>query len=428
MESVKRAKHGVTVWHPDKAFAGYTLFCPLYTRWKQLMGEDVSRVYLIDMKGDIVHYWTVPGLLRFHADLLPNGNILCAVDQKEYADLKTEYLSFNVSTIMELDWDSHVVWKHIEPFQDCHDRVRLQNGNTLINVLRPIASELQERVRGGLQGSEINGSNDAYSHVSGEINKSGNTVCCGQMYTIVMQEITPEGKVVDEMDLSQALDPDIDVITAYGGRAIWPGLNSIEEMPDGNIISTSYNLSQIYIWDRKNKTVKWRFGQGSNKISFPHDPHVLENGHVLAFDNGRYHSADPNGKTNYFPPDFSRVIEIDPETNEIVWEYRAENPVDFYSTFISSDQRLPNGNTLICEGAVGRFFEVTPRGEIVWEYLSPFYSQSGTRYGRTSAVFRAMRYSFNYSGLVGKKFDSEKVELLNKLFGAKAMRFANFNG
>ena len=428
MSSVKRSKHGVTVWQPDKAFAGYTLFCPLYTRWKQLMGEEVSRVYLIDMKGDIVHYWTVPGLLRFHAELLPNGNILCAVDQKEYAHLKTEYLSFNVSTIMELDWDSNIVWQHVEPFQDCHDRARLKNGNTLINVLKPIAPEIQAKVKGGLPGSEINGSCDAYSHVSGELNKESNEVRSGQMYTIVMQEITPDGEIVDEMNLSEVLDPEIDVITAYGGRAIWPGLNSIDETPDGDIISTSYNLSMVYIWDRKNKCVKWRFGDGKDKISFPHDPHVLDNGNVLVFDNGRYHSADPNGKTNYFPPDFSRVIEINPETKEIVWDYRSENPVDFYSTFISSDERLPNGNTLICEGAIGRFFEVTPSGEIVWEYLSPFYSQSGTRYGKTSAVFRAMRYSVDYPGVKGKVFDDTKTDALNRVFGADAMKFANENG
>ena len=31
-----------------------------------------------------------------------------------------------------------------------------------------------------------------------------------------------------------------------------------------------------------------------------------------------------------------------------------------------------HGNTLICEGSNGRIFEVTPAGEIVWEYVNPF--------------------------------------------------------
>ena len=171
--------------------------------------------------------------------------------------------------------------------------------------------------------------------------------------------------------------------------------------------------------------VKWRFGQGEQKISFPHDPHGLENGNVLLFDNGRFHSADPDGGTNYFPPDFSRVIEIDPKTNEIVWEYRAETPVDFYSTYISSCQRLPNGNTFICEGATGRFFEVTPDKEIVWEYLSPFYTSSGVRQGKTNSVFRAMRYPLDYPGLADKTFDMAKMQKINQLFGAEAMYLTN---
>ena len=107
------------------------------------------------------------------------------------------------------------------------------------------------------------------------------------------------------------------------------------------------------------------------------------------------------------------------------WEYRSEVPVDFYSTYISSCQRLPNGNTFICEGATGRFFEVTPQQEIVWEYLSPFYTNSGVRHGKTNCVFRAMRYPLDYPGLADKIFDSKKTQSLNQLYGAEAMYLAN---
>jgi len=54
------------------------------------------------------------------------------------------------------------------------------------------------------------------------------------------------------------------------------------------------------------------------------------------------------------------------------WSYTAENKQDFFSSFISGADRLPNGNTLICSGSTGRLFEVTTGGEIVWEYLNPF--------------------------------------------------------
>jgi hypothetical protein len=63
----------------------------------------------------------------------------------------------------------------------------------------------------------------------------------------------------------------------------------------------------------------------------------------------------------------------------------------FFSQFISSAQRQPNGNTLICEGANGRIFEVTPGGEIVWEYVNPFANERGRI--RTNQVFRAAKVS-----------------------------------
>ena len=69
--------------------------------------------------------------------------------------------------------------------------------------------------------------------------------------------------------------------------------------------------------------------------------------------------------------DGSRVLEINPVADEVVWQY-AGSKVSFFSSFLSRAQRLPNGNTLIDEGMWGRFFQVTPKGDVVWEYMSPF--------------------------------------------------------
>ena len=71
------------------------------------------------------------------------------------------------------------------------------------------------------------------------------------------------------------------------------------------------------------------------------------------------------------------MIEVDPETNDIAWEYQGDPPISFYSYHISGAQRLPNGNTLICEGAPGRFFEITSNKEIVWEYVNPIMAPIG---------------------------------------------------
>ena len=67
----------------------------------------------------------------------------------------------------------------------------------------------------------------------------------------------------------------------------------------------------------------------------------------------------------------SRVIEFDPQTGGIGWQYTGSAQRPFYSGVRSAQERLANGNTLITESEGGRLFEVTPEGEIVWEYINP---------------------------------------------------------
>lgn len=88
---------------------------------------------------------------------------------------------------------------------------------------------------------------------------------------------------------------------------------------------------------------------------------------------------------------FSRVLEIDPATKSIVWKYQDPIPMNFFSPFISNARRLPNGNTLINEGMFGRFFEVTPAGEVVWEYVNPYFG--GPLNAQSNRVFRVYRYT-----------------------------------
>lgn len=79
--------------------------------------------------------------------------------------------------------------------------------------------------------------------------------------------------------------------------------------------------------------------------------------------------------------DSSRVLEIDPVSLKVVWQFTGSvwggmipsiGNTKFYSQLISSAQRLPNGNTMITEGSDCRIFEVTPEKEVVWEYYAPF--------------------------------------------------------
>jgi Spy/CpxP family protein refolding chaperone len=106
-------------------------------------------------------------------------------------------------------------------------------------------------------------------------------------------------------------------------------------------------------------------------------PGLPGEGHVLVFNNGR---GRPGGDTSSVD---ELILPVDPSGHYTskpgaaygpdgpAWSYAAPKKSDFYSSFISGAQRLPNGNTLICSGANGIIFEVTPEKEIVWKYINP---------------------------------------------------------
>ena len=71
----------------------------------------------------------------------------------------------------------------------------------------------------------------------------------------------------------------------------------------------------------------------------------------------------------------------------------------FYSAYMSSCQRLPNDNTLICEAQTGRIFEITKMGSIVWEFVNPFPSLYHPAYGHNRVIPKAYRYGPDYQGL-----------------------------
>ncbi|MBQ5683848.1 MAG: hypothetical protein IIV26_10025, partial [Peptococcaceae bacterium] len=129
-------------------------------------------------------------------------------------------------------------------------------------------------------------------------------------------------------------------------------------------------------------------------------------GNILIFDNGGWAGYGAPCRmskdgTKVDIRDHSRVLEIDPITLRVVWEFKGKDfentqsmdlnsNTQFYSQLTSSAQRLPNGNTMICEGCGMRFLEVTADKEVVWEYVSP-HRDKGIDF-----TYRAYRYPYSY--------------------------------
>ncbi len=350
---------GLLHYDPGRAFDGYTLIA-------MSGGENA---YLIDMQGRVCHRWRCSEGLGY-GFLLENGNLLARTrasggtipDEGEYTG------------ILELDWESNVVWAYRDRFVH-HDFKRLPNGHTLVVCYDLMPEETARQVKGGRGGPDE------------------------PMYGELVREVDAAGATAREWSMWRALDPESDAICPLEGREQWLHQNALSLTPDGDFLVSFRQIDTVGIVDRASGQFTWKWGPGV--VSHQHHPTwQADSGTVLLFDNGPHRG----GAT------YSRVIEVDPATGEITWEYTGDPLISFYSYHISGAERQPNGNTLICEGAPGRLFETTPQGEIVWEYVNPHRIPPGapTGSGGPSSVFRAHRYPPDHPALVGRDLTPEE--------------------
>ena len=267
--------NGLIHYAPQQVYRGYALIT-------NVSGHD-SR--LIDMEGRVCHAWHSDEGIGY-AYLLPNGNLLLrtgpAAEEVSFLSRpERELLPIGGRTvagaILELDWDSNVVWEYRYPLLH-HDFERLPNGNTLVLTWELMPEDMVPKVKGG-HGSE-----------GGNEGMLGDTV----------REITPSGEVVYEWNSQEFLDFDKDRICFLEGRAEWTHQNTLNVTPEGDLVVSFRQTDTVGIVDRASGEFRWKWGPGN--ISHQHNPTMLDNGRVLIFDNGPLKS----GFTH------SRVIEVDP--------------------------------------------------------------------------------------------------------------------
>jgi len=350
-QKIRRTRTGLIAHDAARAQPGYTLFAPMY-------GDGT--VYLVDMDGKAAHTWRLPYRPGLYGHLLANGHLFYGGKIMEDLERFEAWRRFKGGAVLEVDWSGRVLWEVRHPDHH-HDARRLRNGNVLLLCLCPLPAALVGRVQGGLPGTEENGT----------------------MYADYLVEMTTGGEVVWEWRSWEHLDPATHPMTLQDRRAEWTHGNTVAETAEGHIVVSFRNISTVVMIERPTGKIVWRLG--SPPLAQQHDPRPLANGNLLIFDNGT-HRRD-------HPTTFSRVIEVDPRTSAIVWEYADQSLFEFFSPSISGAQRLANGNTLICEGVHGRIFEVTREGEVVWEYVSPHFFHEPTGPGLNNWVFRAFRHT-----------------------------------
>lgn len=341
---------GVITYDRNKAYAGYNLF-----------ESRGASMYLMDMDGSIVHNWNLPknskGLWEY-AVLKENGNLIA-----ECVDCR------NIGAV-EVNWNSKIIWKSDLKFH--HD----------IEVLPDDSYLIPDRIMKKYKNRNVNF--DRIVHVSNK-GKVLDVWSTWEHFETIKMYHEPHG-LDKEPDESEELREKYD----------YYHLNTIKLLPSnslgysdrrfqpGNWLICLRNVNLICILDKDTKDIVWYWGPG--ELKWPHLPVMLENGEILIFDNG-------------VGREYSRVVQVNPLLKTITWEYKTDPPEQFYTYLCGSAQRFPNGNTLIADSDSGHAFEVTEKGEIVWDF---YHFEMGRN--KRKIFYRMVRYPKRMVDKLLKKF------------------------
>jgi len=428
---------GVTVYKPEKCDNGYTLLTSIGGHENPPDSGIYHGVLLIDMQGGLIHEWEMTGM---PAKMLPDGHVM---GYQARRDDDTGHLEWDALEIR--NWDGDEVWRwnqwdvddHGNPIsRGHHDFQRegnpvgyyvpgmdclLHGGRSLLLVHENL--EKPEISPWTLEDDVILEVNDEGSilwewHASDHIEDFGfdkDARAALQAVQVIMPDVLGGGADVTDWLHTNSI--------SYLGPNKWWDRGDNRFNPE-NIIADSRSANIIWIIDKTTGDLVWKVGpdyglcrpeRRLGQLIGQHHAHMIPRGlpgegNILVFDNGGAAGFGlALGKATY--PNkvraYSRVIEFNPVTLKIVWEYKRRVPhrdesFRFFSYYISGAQRLSNGNTLITEGVTGRVFEVTPRGELVWEYISPYHDVSDDTFPAWNPlrlendIYRAYRVPYDY--------------------------------
>lgn len=381
----------------DDVCQGYTLISPRKER----------HVFLIDMEGNIIHEYSISG---FPAKMLTNGTIIGSrVVNEKYENFGREGTVYKY--VSKEDWDGKIIWE----FCNWINGWAIQHHDIYIEGNPVYYSPIQKTI--------IDGNLLILSREDWIKNKS---ISWLPLQEDMIYEVDDSGNLTDFRwypndyfdEIGFDLISKIGIYLIPGGQG-WLHINSCSELGENkwynqgyeefnpnNLLVNSRHANFMVIVNRTTGEIVWKVGPNYNngddkklgQLIGCHDPNMIPKGlpgegNILVFDNGGFAGYGLLGGLLNFPLRehrfYSRVVEFNPITKEIVWEYssRVISKNRFFSIYQGSAQRLPNGNTLIDEGTTGRVFEVTPEKKIVWEYK---YEGEGKTI-RDDWIYRAYR-------------------------------------
>jgi len=431
-------------FNDSSSYNGYTLIAPEFTT-----------TYLIDNCGYVVNTWEANQRPGKTAYLLENGNLL------RTGSIASNFNSGGSGGRIELfSWEGELLWQYdysSNQFHQHHDVAALPNGNILL-----IAWELHS-----YEDAVTNGRDPDQTSIDGvwserivELEPVGsddaNIVWQWNLWNHLVQDFdSTQINFGDVANHPELVDLNFNATSGGPNGTDWIHANAINYNPElDQIILSSRSFNEFWIIDHSTSTqeaaghsggnsgkggdilyrwgnpITYRNGEVEDRRLYgQHDVQwipsgLLDEGKIMIFNNGL---GRPTG--NYSSID---IIEppVDSDGNYILntgspygpenlfWTFQ-ETPLNaFYSSNISGVQRLPNGNTLICEGRDGLVFEIDSNQNRVWEYQNSVRTTTGpvaqgTNINNTPvSLFRAYRYGVDYPAFAGKELiPGDPIEL-----------------
>jgi len=318
----------------------------------------LGRIELLEAEGGLLQSWRTPARTWVsRCELLPTGELLVLGTAKPAADPEArrgfegregpgrERAAF----LLQLDWDGNELWRRD---MTAHHDLRVLEDGRLLTLLR-------ERRELGAESDPSSVLDDSIALLSpaGELleSHSVHALLRAGPERLALEPVPPgAGPESDLLHCNSLLLFEDDELAAQNPL-----------YTRGHALVSVRNQNSLAILDLAAGELVWSWGR--DELVLQHEATLLEGGNLLVFDNGD--ESRP----------WSRVLELDPRTDQIVWQYTAPDPEDFYSASRGTAQALPGANVLVANSNSGEAFELTRDGEIVWRYRSPHVNERGQR-------------------------------------------------